>query len=95
MSIYFGFKFLLGIVSIAFSFATLYIPTSTKLRGKKPGVILINSFKSKYNSYILLGGMTIILIFNQFAIFSSALISLIFVYKNMLRRSKTTKLTLK
>jgi hypothetical protein len=92
-TIYLVFKILFGISSLAFSFLSLYIPTSNKLVGKKPGVILIHSVRAKRNSYILLAGMLIILLTNQFALFSSILIYLVFFYKSLVNRKKQSKVT--
>jgi flagellar biosynthesis component FlhA len=95
MNIYLGFKIIVGIAALVISFATLYLPTKYKLKNKKPGVILVQSIKTKFSSYVLLGGMMIILIVNQFALFSSLLIGAIFVYKSALNKNKKTTLAIK
>jgi hypothetical protein len=92
-TIYLIFKILFGLSSLAFSFLSLYVPTSNKLAGKKPGVILVHSIRAKRNSYILLAGMLIILLTNQFAFFSSLLIYLVFFYKSLVNRKKIAKVT--
>jgi hypothetical protein len=92
-TIYLTFKVIFGLSALGFSFASLYMPTFYKLKGKKPGVILVHSIKAKKNSYILLAGMTIILLTNQFALFSSILISLVFYYKGLVNKKNSANVT--
>jgi hypothetical protein len=92
-TIYLTFKVIFGLSSLGFAIASLYMPTYYKLKGKKPGVILVHSIKSKKNSWILLTGMFIILLTNQFALFSTILIYAIFYYKGLVNKKNSIKAT--